>query len=388
MKKLALILMLFLLPTTVFAWGLLPAQQFADLTTKPQSLQLSIVNDEGAQGYFMVKFEGDLKAYASYAGGIININESTKKVTIPFRLSLPAELEPGTKTLEIKLEQVPDQQSSSTLRSLISLTGEVIIQVPYQGEFINAELQTKQGEVDHPLPITISILNKGENDTIVWADLTVKGPTNMPLKSWSTDKQVIAYQGSGKIVTAWTGEEPGIYILDVIVHHSEKTLELTKKIVVGEQRVNAESITSSRFTLGQINQLDISVSNTWNEEVKDVYAEIFVLTKEGQKIQQFITASKDIPAYSHESLVGYWDTKDILVGNYDLIVVTHTGDEQVQKTFPVTVQLGSLQTSVATGQVTKQASSNNAPLLIMLIVILIITNVIIIFYFRKMKRSH
>ena len=275
------------------------------------------------------------------------------------------------------------------MSSLVVLVADVIVDVPMNGNHITAKLTIGQGKTEQPTPITISIANKGESDVAVWADITIKGPTNKELSSWETPKQVIAYQGTGKIATAWEGlKEPGLYTIEATLHYDDKVMVLRDTFTIGSKEVVPESIGSSRFSLGSIVPVEITVRNKWNQPIKDVFADVYVLSKSGTILQSFKTASEDINAMSRGVLTGYWDTEKLVVGSYDMNVVVNYDGEQSQHTFPVVVKMNELKMEETTGNVVASTSSTkNTSLLVILIVVLIITNIIIIVYFRRMKKK-
>jgi hypothetical protein len=389
-SRLLLILLLVLLALpSAYAWGITPARQRAEFTTDQQILSVTIENPQRAEGYFSIGFSGPLAQYAHYNNRLVYLDASTSSVSVPFTLKLPVGLPPGQNKLTVEFKQLPDQQRG-TVGSLITLVADVSVDVPMQGNHLSAQLSIGQASPTKPTPITISLINKGEGDVAVWSSLRVLGPTNKELSSWQTQRQVVSFQGAGKIETSWTGvKEPGVYFLEASVHYDDKVIVLRDSFVVGAKEVVSEQVGSSSFSLGGIVPLEITVRNLWNEPVRDVFADVYVLSKEGRILQSFKSASEDVQALSRSILTGYWDTEKLVVGSYDVNVVVNYDGEQSQQTYPVVVKMNKLEVSAVTGEVVGAPDGvlGGNGLLVLLIAVLIVTNVVIIMYFRRMKKK-
>jgi len=266
---------------SVSAWGINPARQRAEYSSDQQYLFITIENPQQAEGYFKVSFSGELASYASYDGPAIYISKDMSEYVVPFTLSLSDDLVPGKNSLKVNLEQIPGGASTQTVASLISLEASVVVDVPISGNHIVSQLSIGVVEADAQTPFTISIINKGETSLAIWADVIIKGPTNIEIASWTTEEKTFDFQANGKLVSFWTGDkEPGVYQAEVIVHYADKVQVLRKTFVVGKKNVLVDSINTDEFKLGGIVPIDIFVRSTWNEKLADVFAEAFVMSKE------------------------------------------------------------------------------------------------------------
>lgn len=368
---------LILISSLVSAWGVAPARQFANNVQSTQKLSVNIVNNDASDGYFKVSFAGSLGKYASYDGGLVYLLSDQGNVNVPFTLTLPKNLEPGRNTLSIVLEQV-NIGSDRTVGASVTLVAEVVVNVPIDGEFVNADVViSKTGEFN-PVPITISLFNTGTKSVPVWADIEIKGPTNQPITTLHTEKIVLDVGQSSKFESFWVGETyQGNYVAEVTVHYGSNFKTITKGFVVSGEKVVSESISSNNFNLGQIVPVEIAIRNNWNVEVKGVYSQVNVLTKTGELVQNFKSGPEDVLARSTAKLSAYWDTSKLVVGDYDLNVILNFEGETSQKTYPASVSLNKLEIRTPTGQVIGDNNSGGglSSTLILLIVILIIVNV-------------
>jgi hypothetical protein len=381
------LLLITLLSTTVSAWGVAPSRQFADNKQAPQEMEVYVMNNEFKEGYFRVSFSGELAPYAKYQGELIHLTEIDDKVRVPFILDINNQLQPGKNTLTIILEEITGQTNAG-LGSIVTLVAEVIVKVEVEGSFISAKIAVSPSDTNEATPITISLMNMGTETVSVFADVTIRGPSNEPLTMFSTEKKILSPSNTGKIESFWQGEKySGTYTADVTVHYGEKFIVLKEAFSIGDNTLVSESISAVTFTLGTIVPLDIVVRNNWNTEKQNVYAELFVLAKTGAIVQSFKSSSETIPSRSKEIMQAYWDTTKLVVGEYDLHVLMHFDDKTTEQEYPVIVSMDKLSVQTPTGEVIGGTDAPPADskflLLILLIVVLIVVNIIGIRMIRK-----
>lgn len=378
----------------VSAWGVLPAKQLADYTNQEQNLKVTIRNNDFDEGFFKVSFAGDLSEYIDYGDSeLVYLSPETSETDVFFKLKLDSGLTPGKNVVKVMLQQVPAHASDQMVSSVLTLVAEVVVNVPYEGNYISTQLDVGQVGSSESVPFTVSLLNKGEEAVGVWADITIKGPTNLEIASWNTEKKMLGYLASDKIETFWSGEkQPGVYFAEIIVHYGDKTQSLRKEFVVGDEEVVAQSIKADQFVLGEINKLSLVSQNKWNTPLEDVFAEIYVLTKAGQTIQSFKSNPENFGPYETKELTAFWDTTNLVVGEYILQAMIQTSGHTTQEQFPVVVAIDKLNFDlsgkVAGGSTsTTDSSGSLTSLLIILLIVVVVTNVVIIMYFKRMKKT-
>lgn len=396
LKILFVVSILFILGMqTVSAWGVLPAKQLADFLTQEQELEITIRNNNFDEGFFKVSFAGNLEPYLEYENKdtLVYISPEETQKTIFLTLHITEELTPGKNVGKIILQQVSAQATSETVSSTLTLVAEVVVNVPYEGNHVLAQTEIGQVGMSEEVPFSISLLNKGDSPIQVWADISIKGPTNLEIDSWSTEKKMLAYLAADKIETYWRGEkQPGLYFAEIQVHHGDKVQTLRKEFVVGEEEVKITAINVANFVLGEINKLELVAKNNWNAPLTDVFAELFVLTEEGQTVQSFKSNPESFGPYETKNILAYWDTSNLVVGKYVLQTVVHVAESSTQAQFPVTVAIDKLNFAAA-GRVTgndqtseSNSSGNLTSILIILLIVVVVTNIVIIMYFRKSKK--
>lgn len=389
----ASLLFLLILSSQVHAWGVYPARQHAKNTNELQNFHITLVNSEFKEGHFKVGFSGDLAKYAVYNGGLIHFTEEKNQASIPFSLQLQENLKPGKNVLTVVLQEVSNEYQEG-VGSTVTLISEVVINIPLEGVVVSANLAIQPDGVSKPTKFNIGLLNKGDSAVPVWADVTVKGPTNEIIAQWKTEKQILAFGSTGGITTYWQGEKnPGMYQAEVTVHYGEEILVLRENFAVGNDGVIAEKINVNNFALGQIVPFEITGYNQWNSRRVGVFGEVFVVTKDGAIVQNFKTSPEDIGPMSRTTFQGYWDTSQLVVGEYDLNVLMHYEDKTTQQQFPVIVSIDDLKVmNRVSGQVISQGGSGGSSgsdenklykILVVLIIVLIVVNASWIIMMRR-----
>ena len=395
---LALFVLLILLSFSfVSAWGVIPAKQLAEFTENSQNLHITLRNNNFDEGFFKVSFAGELADHITYdSEALVYLSPSDADILIPFTLKLGSGLLPGKNVTKVIVQQIPASESGETLSSVLTLVAEVVVNVPYEGNYILAQLEVGQVGQNKPVPFTISVLNKGEEAVSIWVDVVIKGPTNAELFRYTTNKQMLGYLVADKIETFWNEDkEPGLYFAEVIVHYGDKTQVLRKEFVVGEEEIVVQSMRADKFILGEINQLILTSQNKWNAPIVDVFAEVFVLTKDGRTVQSFKSTSENFGPYETKELKAFWDTSNLVVGEYTLQTLVQVSGATNKNQFPVIVSIDTVNFAPS-GHVVSGGSSASgsestggisSSLLIILLIVVVITNVIIIMYFRRSKKK-
>lgn len=381
-----LLVLTLIMMNSVLAWGVAPARQHAKNTQTTQELSVNLINDQGDSGYFKVSFAGSLAKYAKYEGEMIYLLSDQGEVKVPFKLTLPKSMEPGRNSLGIVLEQATSG-STNTVGASLTLVAEVIVTIPIEGGYVNADVVVSKASQSQPVPITISLFNTGTMTLPVWAEINIKGPTNDIIKTITTEKKILEVGQSTKFAEFWTGEtRQGSYAAEITLHYGDEFKIITKQFTVQGDKVESESISSDDFKLGGIVPINIGIKNNWNTKIEGVYSEVFVLTKEGALVQKFKSGPEDVLARGKGVLSAYWDTTKLVVGNYDLNVLLHFEGESTQKTYPASVSIDKLRITNPTGLVTGSETSEegkSSSMLILLLVILVVVNVVGLFFMKK-----
>ncbi|MCG2720106.1 MAG: hypothetical protein L6266_05275, partial [Nanoarchaeota archaeon] len=147
---------------------------------------------------------------------------------------------------------------------------------------------------------------------------------------------------------------------------------------------------TKNYELGDIAKMDVVLRSTWNEIIKNVFAELVIKDKEGDPVGELKTANRDYAPQEEAAISAYWDTYGLSEGTYygNLIVYTGAGTS-IEKQFQVTLGLTQLTASLlgATAYATLgDAPTNKGTIVMVATVILFLVNLIWFIFFRKKKK--
>ena len=135
---------------------------------------------------------------------------------------------------------------------------------------------------------------------------------------------------------------PGLYTAEFIVNYNDKQFVLRDDFKVGSQSIDIESIRVENFKLGTIAKFDVELLNRWNQPVSSVYADMKVLNSQSVEVASFRTAPIELMQLSRGTITGYWDTREVDVGTYDIKVILNYEGTSIEKIFKTVVGIDSI----------------------------------------------
>lgn len=328
MKRYILLIMMLLIATTVQAVGIAPSH-YSFENSDTQHLTLKVTDSK--DGVFRLSTEGELAD-----GILLPVDEITVKnglAKINYIMDFPENLPPGEHEGRIILTRdFTNDDSQVTAR--LSVAQKIILHVPYEGKYVDANLFISPVNVNDPILITSHMINRGTEEAKVTGFITIQKDgedisqiiipnTDVPL---SGIEQVKVY---GEGLT-----QEGVYTaIASFSYGTQRLITVEKNFVVGEYIAEPRLIEAKEFVLGDLNRIDITVDNEWNRELQDFFAIVQILDGNGDVIGEFKTDTLSLAAFETGVLQGYWDTKSIQPGRYNVLVELHYGEKISQKQF-------------------------------------------------------
>lgn len=383
----------------VHALGVAPSRKIVDYAQGVRSFDINILNTEHKDMNVLVYFQGELAEYASVENSIIHVSSSESEKKITYSINLPAGLDPGSKKLDVMIlelqEDVNTENIDKTLIfSTVLIVHQLRVNVPYPGVFADGVLYISEASVNDTLTFTVNVLNKGtEMIKNVNGEVIIRGPTNEEItriKS-GTIASIQSGQADKLSVSTMASMNPGLYAAEFIVNYNDKQFVLRDEFKVGSQSIDIEAIRVENFKLGTIAKFDVDLLNKWNQPVSSVYADMKVLNDQSVEIASFRTAPINIKQLSRDTITGYWDTRGVDVGVYDIKVILNYEGTSIEKIFKTVVGIDSikLQDSSLSGQViSSQGEGNKLSLLYILVIISIVFNIGLFIYFKFMRKKN
>lgn len=379
-----------------FALGVAPSKIIQDFSADlQQEFSFSILNGDNKDIDVIIYPRGDLADYVTIEKNSMHILASQKEVQVRYKVNIPYSVrKPGVNPIEVVVEETPSNYNQQTvIGGKLAVVHQLLLNAPYLGSYASLKFTANNPDSEENLVFAYTLFNEG-SETIdkFHADLEVYDSNHVFIGTRSYDFNSLEPGAYRKEERNFDGTlTPGNYYALVRVLYNGKIMTEETAFTIGKPYIDINGIGSSNFKLGGINKIDISVYNNWFEILKDVSADISVKDKRGSVISIFKTLSIDVPAFTGNNLLGYWDTSGITAGDYVLSIVAHFNGKTSQRDFEIQVlpdQLlakgVSLSGNVVAGK--KSSLDSTVSILILAFIILMIVNVALIVYLRKGKR--
>lgn len=398
-KLIVWIILLVLMMQCVFALGITPSRKI--IKYEPglkQDLELLVINNEHKDLKLLVYAQGELSNYVNLDYELITMRSDEESKLLFYSLELEEdELKPGKHEIGIVvLEFESDEQETeeaAVIKSTAALISQIILEVPYAGKYAEATLNIESGEQWENVRFVMPVFNFGTEDILnASAVIHIFGPTNELVGETVSNSISIPVTKQGDLKANWNAEVyPGYYRAVADITYDEKKTRIEQIFTVGSPTVLIKEIKINDFDLGEIVKFDIDLYNNWNSEIKDLYGELIVRDENLNLVSQTKTPATTLNPLSNGFLFAYWDTKNALIGKYNLLLNLYYSDKKIDKEFEMILSPNSADILSTTGQVTgiKQSKWINTLLIMAIVMILVIINGIMIYFAmrRKLKQK-
>jgi len=385
----------------VDALGVAPSRKIVEYSAGEQTYDIRIINNENKDMRVMIYFQGELAEYASIDKNIIQVNDDESEKTVTYRINVPSGLSPGTKKLDVMMLELGENIDTDKIDldktmifSTVLIVHQLRVNVAYPGVFAEGVLYISEANVNDTLTFTVNVLNKGtEQIKNINGEVIIRGPTNEEITRVKSGAiaSIDAGQAEKLSINTIANMNPGLYTAEFIVNYNDKQFVLRDDFKVGSQSIDIESIRVENFKLGTIAKFDVELLNRWNQPVSSVYADMKVLNSQSVEVASFRTAPIELMQLSRGTITGYWDTREVDVGTYDIKVILNYEGTSIEKIFKTVVGIDSikLQDSALSGQViSSQGEGNKLSLLYILVLISIVFNIGLFIYFKFMRKKN
>ena len=178
---------------------------------------------------------------------------------------------------------------------------------------------------------------------------------------------------------------PGNYLAKVSVLYDGQARDIERQFSVGVSLLSIESILVNDFVLGEIAKLQILVENRWNEDLRNVFANLLVYNQDDEVMADVKSAGENIPSLSRRELIAYWDTVGVEEGEYDGKLVVSYNDKTSDKNLLLKINADSLDISGVGYAIRGQGNGGITltSILLVLVIILLIVNLAWFVFFRR-----
>jgi hypothetical protein len=378
----------------VLALGITPGRTTINIDKGGSHIQnhsFSVLNNEHKNLKILLNVQGELNQSITLYDVLVDYLPSEESKQFDFQIKIDNKLEPGLHTAEIVAMEIPSAGVSGTyVGATVAVVSQVYVYVPYPGKYLDSDLNVLDGEQDTTATFIVPIINRGSVGIgEARAIIDIYTSLNEKISSVETDYRPVSPGERTELSGKWNvSVTSGNYLAKVTLLYDGETRIFEKQFGIGSQMLSIESILVNNFHLGEIAKLNILVENKWNEELKDVFANLIVYNDDNQPMADIKSATENIASLSKKELVAYWDTVGVNVGEYNGKLIVKYGAKSADKNLLLKVGEDNLDV-IGVGYAIRSESSRKGMdmtfILIVVVVILVIVNLSWLIFFKRMS---
>ena len=396
MKRELLIWTLILVLVSSYASGLGIAPGETEIPYKPGDntrVDLKIMNSGHRELKVVLYAEGELADKITFQDPILDIQKDQAEVKTNYVIHQPGigELKKqGTHEINIVAREIIGE-SKGAIGASLAVVSRLKLMVPYKGKYVRSRLFVANFQNGQPSNFVVETENLGDEDVVQGqASVDVLGPFNEKIMTLTSDVQRIGAKSRVLFTIPWTPDlNPGQYQAVSTVIYDDQNVQDSKPFVLGEQKVDIESIDVRNFKLGGIAKFEILLKNNWNTPFDGIHGEITVV-KDGKIYTQSKTESVSIDPREKKVINGYWDTNTVVPEKYELKIKLYYSDKTEEDSYPITVTQNEIVAEgvgrvIGTVQTAQDKVMTYVYLLTLLVILLIAINGYL--YFHKPRNG-
>jgi hypothetical protein len=358
-----------------------------------REVKISIINNDHKEMDVIVlaRIKGDLNETIRLSEDSISFSKADDKKDLFYTIKLPEKMSPGLHIGEVVAIEVPKLEENATgVKAMIAVASELYIQVPYPGKYIEGGFYITDTNEGNTAKIVIPVINRGKlGIKDVRAVIDIYTLTNEKVASVESNVISLEALGKGELNAEWDiNVGPGDYIAKVSLFYDGESQTYQKSFTIGDQIVNIESIYVNNFQLGEIAKLHIIIENLWNQDLENVYANLFVYNANNEVMADVKSSSENIAKLTKEELLAYWDTAGVQEGEYKAKIRVVYGKGATDKDLRLDVREDSLEVFGVGYAVRPQGGGgiNLVTILTILVILMLALNLAWFIFFRRLSR--
>lgn len=320
----------------------------------------------------MVYADGDLSQYVSFDKTLLTGREGfTAYIDLPNFIN-----KSGKNRLYIKVKEYSNE--SSGISALLEVGALITIKVPYPGKYaeINSFSVNNVNEGE-PIRFYLELNNLGSEEINPSVNIEVYSENKL-FDSYSLGAKKIAANTIDyfEINSGKKEYRAGSYhaIFYVNLNDEDKTiLKANTTFFVGNLFIDIINYTKE-VNKSKINPFNIGIESKWNNDLKNVYAEVNV-SKDGKEADFFKTPSIELKKWEKANLRGFFNAEELEEGTYKANITLYYDEKQTTKIVDVNV-------------VSPETPKKRMILIIIAIIIVVIAIMIIIAFYLLYRKKN
>jgi len=350
-KLLSSVLILLITLPLVLSLGISPGRTTIDFESNlKKTVTVTVINNEKKDFQATIYTKGDLSDHIKLSTDKIEFTEDEERKSFTYSIKLPNKLEPGLNKEDIVVRETLKEREEKelTVSALIAIVSQLHVNVPYPGKFLKIDLLIKEAKPGEKIKFFIPVINLGtekiENAKpyIFIFDLDENRIAKIEGK-----ERPIPSKARTEFVLDWQADTlPGFYKAIAVVEYDGNKITAENNFLIGDFFLEPIDISVKEFTLGEIAKFNILVENIGNKLIKDAFSRIILNNQEGKEIANIKSASVDIPSRKKEEMNAYWDTENIIEGEYHGKLVLSYEDKSAERRIRTIIEQDAIKTEI------------------------------------------
>lgn len=391
MKRIVLLIislffLLYFFAPSASALGISPGKISMDFVPNEEfEFEGMIINNEGGPQELDISAEGELKDYITLLTPDHIVIDTDKLAVYRFRLELPDKFDrPGEHIGIIWAAQHIEEVEGGMLGARMKVGTKIVVRVPYPGKYAEIALDIENANVNDTVVFDITVSNLGkENITQAKGEMEILDMENRTVVVLETEGKPIETTKSEILQATWFSDvDPGLYRVNVTVFYDGETANLERAFNLGAPLIKIVNVSAEPVINGTIGKVLTKIHSYWNQEIKDVYVELFVKDTNNKTIAHDKSQNLNLGAFSTQTVTSYWDTAEgFPLGEYKGLVILNYLDKKDSAEVD-------LELIEKTGIFGLPETTGNIVIIIIVVVFVAVVLIALFVFYRKRKEKN
>jgi hypothetical protein len=234
-------------------------------------------------------------------------------------LNMPEEVDvPGPHRLIVQIEEAVDEELlTSTVGTTVTLRAALIIEVPYPGKYLDANLKTHNVNLGEPVNFEIYLKSHGDETINVRPLIEIKNEGGELTDTLILRDRILLSQEKIdlKKTLDTTGYNSGNYVANLIANYGSLVSTDAKEFRIGKLTIDILNYTEL-IEIGGYQGFYLDIESGWNDKIDGANAEIVLFENSSEKVR-FKTSSTSLSPWERKTISGFFDTTPFAPGIYD-----------------------------------------------------------------------
>lgn len=353
---------------TIFALGITPGRTtILDNEDANRVYSFTILNSESKNMNLSIQASGELANAISLNQNYYELHFNEASKTLFYNFKIPGNLSPGQHKGVITVVEISGGDDSFGAK--LGVSTEIVIFIPYPEKYIESALDVFSNIDENLTTFLIPLINHGTEKIEDVSAVIEVYQKETKIATLTTNSISLDSMKRGEVSADWNADASlGKYNAKVILNYDDETKNFSKDFQIGNFSVDVFDLFIEDFELGSIVKMEILVENKWNDELREVYANLILYNETGT-IVDIKSAPINIDALKQIRIPLHWDTSGISEGKYNGKIVIRYKEFSTERKLYVEISKYGIGFELESGNFVFEQKSNllNAILLASLI---------------------